>query len=248
MTHKTRAARLATLPLFGALVATAVALGGCDMTTGTEVTTGSVQADDYRLHHPIAVTEGEESIVVFVGRARGNMTETQRDDVIGLARSWRSEGTGSIAIDVPVDTPNARAAQGVYQEIHAVLASMGVPPHAITRRTYHTDDPRALPTIRVSYPKMTAVAGPCGIWPSDLGPSIDNPNYHENRLYGNFGCAYQRNMAAMIANPSDLEQPRSETAAYAPRRAVEFDRYRKGQPTTTTYPEVEKAKLSDAGK
>ena len=69
-------------------------------------------------------------------------------------------------------------------------------------------------TIRLNYPKISAVAGPCGLWPEDLGPSIKNKSYFENKPYYNFGCAYQRNMAAMVDNPSDLVQPRSETPAY----------------------------------
>ncbi|WP_461191916.1 CpaD family pilus assembly protein [Bradyrhizobium sp. UFLA06-06] len=245
MTRNKQAGRARTLSLFGALVVSAIALGGCNLTS--DVVTGTVP-DDYRQRHPIAVTEGEQSIVVFVGRARGNLTETQRDDVMGLARTWRREGTGAIAIDVPADSSNARSAQAVYQEIRGLLASMGVPAHAITRRSYHLDDPRALPTIRLSYPKMAAVAGPCGVWPSDLGPSIYNPSYNENKQYDNFGCATQRNLAAMVANPSDLEQPRTETAAYTPRRTIAFDKYRKGESTATAYPETEKAKLSDAAK
>ena len=52
----------------------------------------------------------------------------------------------------------------------------------------------------------------------------------------------------MIDNPADLVQPRSETAAYTPRRSAFFERYRKGEPTAVTYPEAEKAKLSDTGK
>ncbi|WLA78839.1 CpaD family pilus assembly protein [Bradyrhizobium elkanii] len=244
MTRNTQAGRAKTLSLFGALAVSAIALGGCNLTG--DVVTGTVP-DDYRQRHPIAVTEGEQSIVVFVGRARGNLTETQRDDVMGLARTWRREGTGAIAIDVPADSSNARSAQAVYQEIRGLLASMGVPAHAITKRPYHLD-PRALPTIRLSYPKMAAVAGPCGVWPSDLGPSIYNPSYNENKQYDNFGCATQRNLAAMVANPSDLEQPRTETAAYTPRRTIAFDKYRKGESTATAYPEAEKAKLSDAAK
>ncbi|BBC00088.1 pilus assembly protein CpaD [Bradyrhizobium japonicum] len=244
MTRNTQAGRARTLSLFGALVVSAIALGGCNLTS--DVVTGTVP-DDYRQRHPIAVTEGEQSIVVFVGRARGNLTETQRDDVMGLARTWRREGTGAIAIDVPADSSNARSAQAVYQEIRGLLASMGVPAHAITKRPY-LDDPRALPTIRLSYPKMAAVAGPCGVWPSDLGPSIYNPSYNQNKQYDNFGCATQRNLAAMVANPSDLEQPRTETAAYTPRRSIAFDKYRKGESTATAYPEAEKAKLSDAAK
>jgi pilus assembly protein CpaD len=243
MTRNIFAGRATRLPLLGALVVMATALGGCEMTT-TELATASIP-DDYKQRHPIAVTEGEQSIVVFVGHARGNLTETQRDDVMGLARTWRREGTGPIAVDVPVDTANSRATQSIYQEIRGLLASMGVPAHAISRRSYQADDPRALATIRLSYPKMTAVAGPCGLWPADLGPSIDNPAYTQNREYANFGCATQRNLAAMVANPSDLVQPRTETAAYTPRRSIAFDKYRKGQDTATVYPETDKAKLSD---
>jgi len=43
-------------------------------------------------------------------------------------------------------------------------------------------------------------------------------------------------------------QPRDETPAYTSRRNIAFDRYRKGMATNTTYPEAEKAKLSDTGK
>jgi pilus assembly protein CpaD len=75
-----------------------------------------------------------------------------------------------------------------------------------------------------------------------------NNRYSENKQYYNFGCANQRNMAAMIDNPSDLVQPRSETPAYTARRTAAFERYRKGDSTTTTYPEADRAKLSDTGK
>ena len=103
-------------------------------------------------------------------------------------------------------------------------------------------------TIRLSYPKISAVAGPCGLWPADLGPSIHNYDYNENKPYYNFGCATQRNLAAMIDNPADLEQPRPESPAYTARRNAAFEKYRKGESTATTYPEADKAKLSDTGK
>ena len=55
-------------------------------------------------------------------------------------------------------------------------------------------------------------------------------------------------MAAMIDNPADLVQPRPESPPYWPRRGEAFEKYRKGAPTTTAYPEADKAKLSDTGK
>jgi pilus assembly protein CpaD len=238
--------RYRTLHLLGALAGLSVALGACTYTNG-EVVTASVP-DDYRLRHPIAIQEADRSIVVFVGHARGGLSASQRADVMGLAQTWVREGTGAIVADVPVDTPNAWAAATAFREIQAVLAAGGVPSRGIVLHHYHPDDPRMLPTIRLSYPKISAVAGPCGVWPEDLGPSILNERYSENKQYHNFGCATQRNLAAMIDNPSDLEQPRSETPAYTARRTAAFEKYRKGAATTTDYPEADKAKLSDAGK
>jgi pilus assembly protein CpaD len=228
------------------LVGLAVMLGACKHTEDELVTAS--YPDDYRLRHPIAIQEADRSIVVFVGQARGGLSASQRADVIGLAQIWLREGTGAISVDVPVDTRNARAAAETFREIQALLAAAGVPPRGIVMRNYRPEDPRQLPAIRLNYPKISAVAGPCGLWPEDLGPSIKNKTYFQNQQYYNFGCAYQRNMAAMVDNPSDLVQPRSETPPYTARRNAAFEKYRKGTTSATSYPESDRAKLSDTGK
>ncbi len=158
------------------------------------------------------------------------------------------EGTGSVVVDVPVnDAEFARRGSDLSRN-PSVLASGGVPSRAIVQHPYRPRIPDCSPTIRLSYPKIAAVAGPCGLWPEDVGPSILDPGYNENRPYFNLGCATQRNLAAMIDNPADLEQPRRENAGLHARRDIAFERYRKGMATTTMYPEAEKAKLSDTGK
>jgi pilus assembly protein CpaD len=245
MSHEQPLDRLRAVRRLGALVSLSVSLGACN--TGGEVITATIP-EDYRQRHPIVIEEANRSIVIFVGHARGGLSASQRADVIGLARIWVSEGTGAIVADVPIDTPNAEAAASAYQEARALLAASGVPARAVTLRHYHPDDPRTLATIRLSYPRIAAVAGPCGLWPDDLGPSIMDSGYFENKSYQNFGCAYQRNMAAMIDNPSDLVQPRTETPAYTARRSESFEKYRKGTTTATEYPESDRAKLSDTGK
>jgi pilus assembly protein CpaD len=245
MTIKKPVDRWRAFRMAGALVGLAVVLGACTHTD--EETTASVP-DDYRLRHPIAIQEANRSVVIFIGQARGGLSASQRADVMGLAQTWRHEGTGAIVADLPVDTSNARAAADSFREIHSMLSAAGVPPRGIVVHRYHPDDPRQMATIRLSYPKISAVAGPCGLWPEDLGPSNKNKSYYENKEYYNFGCAYQRNMAAMVDNPADLVQPQSETAAYTARRTEAFEKYRKGSTTTTNYPETDKAKLSDTGK
>src|SRR5580692_8927291 len=229
----------------GVLAGLAMALGACTHTDDVAAT-ASVP-DDYRQRHPIAIQESERSVVIFVGHARGGLSAEQRADVMGLAQTWLHEGTGAIVADVPVGTPNARAAADAFREAQALLSAAGVPPRGVTVRHYHPDDPRQLATVRLNYPKISAVAGPCGLWPEDIGPSIKDKGYFENKPYYNFGCANQRNMAAMIDNPADLVQPRAETPAYTMRRTEGFEKYRKGEATSTAYPDADKAKLSDAG-
>jgi pilus assembly protein CpaD len=243
---KTTTDRRRNLRVALALTGFSVLLGACN-TTGDVVTTQTVPTD-YRQRHPIAVQEAKRSIVIFVGKARGGLSTAQHSDVAGIAQDWVREGTGSVIVDVPVDTANSRAAAATYHDIRAVLGASGVPSRAIVQHSYRPEDPALLPTIRLSYSRIAAVAGPCGLWPEDVGPSILDPGYNENRPYFNLGCATQRNLAAMIDNPADLEQPRAETPAYTARRDIAFDRYRKGTTTTTAYPEADKAKLSDTGK
>ncbi|HWX82131.1 MAG TPA: CpaD family pilus assembly protein [Xanthobacteraceae bacterium] len=246
MTVRTSFDRSRSLRMAGALIGLAVALSGC-MRTGEEVTTASIPGD-YRLRHPIVIEEADKSIVVFVGQGRGGLSAEQRADVIGLARAWLHEATGAINVDVPVGTPNARMAADSMREIRALLGAAGVPPRGMVVRQYHPENPRHMAAIRLSYPKISAEAGPCGLWPEDIGPSIKNKSYFENKQYYNFGCAFQRNMAAMIDNPSDLVQARPETPPDMKRRSAAFEKYHKTAATTTTYPEADKAKLSELGK
>src|SRR6266481_9242882 len=140
MTNRTPADRHQTLRLFGALAVVSAALGACT-NTGGEVVTASVP-NDYRLRHPIAIQETERSVVIFVGHARGGLSASQRADVTGLAQTWLQEGTGVIVADVPVGTPNARAAADAFREAHALLSAAGVPPRGVTVRHYHPDDSR----------------------------------------------------------------------------------------------------------
>lgn len=234
-----------SLAIVAAIVGATAALGGCKTVAQDDLAT-SVPFD-YRQRHPIVVEERLRSTEVFVGSFRGGLTATQRADVIAVGQNWLREGTGAITLEVPARTPNARAAQESSREIHSLLAATGVPANAVATRNYTPNDPRQFATIRVGYPMIAATAGPCGTWPEDLAASVKNKSYLSNRPYHNLGCASQRNLAAMVANPSDLVQPRPETPVYAARRTFGLDKYRQGQGTATTYPDADKGKISSVG-
>jgi pilus assembly protein CpaD len=227
-----------------ALVGVALSLVGCN--TARQQAAEAVPAD-YRKRHPISIREGNRKIEIFVGTNRGGLTPSQSADVLAFARTWRNESTGGIVVDVPAGAPNEVAAKGALREIRSILAAAGVPPQGVSVQPYTPLDPEQLATIRLSYPKIVAETGPCGLWPEDLGPTTD-PVYTLNRPYWNLGCANQRNLAAMVANPADLVQPRGEAPAYSPRRNVVLDKYRKGESTEATYPNLDKAKITNIGK
>lgn len=227
-----------------AFVSLAALAAGCK-TINTEDVTGGIP-HDYRLRHPIALREGEQILNVFIGDHRGGLTPAQRAEVTALASTWRREASGGIVIEVPSGTSNARAAQGAVREIRSLLAAAGVPSHGIEVRSYTPAESIRLATIKVKYPRMKAETGPCGLWPNDIGPTYD-PVYTSNRPHWNHGCATQRNLAAQVDNPADLVQPRAEAPAYAARRSIVLDKYRKGEATATQYPDANKGKISDVG-
>jgi pilus assembly protein CpaD len=225
----------------------AASLAGCY----THEAANESYPEDYRRRHPITLKEGVHTVEIFVGRNRGGLTPNQSADVLAFAQSWRHEATGGILIDVPHGGPTSRAVADSLREVRAILTASGIPANAVFLRSYRPIG-ASLASIRINYSKLAATAGPCGLWPHDLGTSND-PAYQANLPFWNLGCASQRNLAAMIDDPADLVQPRGETPAFAARRSIALDKYRKGDIPSGIYPSdgsngYDNGKISDLGK
>lgn len=227
------------------LASLAAMLAGCE--TAAQEDNSAATLSDYRVRHPISIVEKDRTLAVFVGSARNGLTPDQRAAVLAFAQGWREDGTGRFVIDQPSGVRNARAAASALGEIRSIIVATGVPPQAIKVRTYRTAERDMLAVIRVNYPHLAAQAGPCGHWPDDLGPSADAKHF-ENVPYYNLGCASQRNLAAMVANPNDLVEPRADGPIYSARRSTALDKYRKGESSATVYPDANKGAISDLGK
>jgi pilus assembly protein CpaD len=236
----------------GGLAARAAVVGAsaiflCACNTDQELTAGAPDVPyDYRQRHPISMTEGNQTLEVFVGTSRGELNAAQRAEVAQFGHRWRRESAGGIAIELPVGASNERAAADTVHTIRSILAATSVPPNGIVVRGYQAPGPHIAP-IRISYPRVMAQAGPCGLWPEDIGPSF-NRNYFENQPIWNHGCSTQRNLAAMVDEPADLVQPRGETPSYTMRRTTVLEKYRAGQNPSTSYPDNNAGKISDVGK
>jgi pilus assembly protein CpaD len=226
-----------------AIISGATLLSGCY--TNQEVAIPA--AFDYRLRHPIAIKEGPRTTELLIGTNRGGLTGEQRADVLAFASRWRREATGGVIIELPAGTRNEVAAANAAHEVRAILEGGGVPPQAMDVRTYRPTDPGKLGTVKLNYPSMVAEAGPCGLWPYDLGPTT-NREHNENVEYWNLGCASQRNLAAMVENKADLIQPRGEVPPYTGRRTTVLDKYHRGETTQAINTDKDAGKISDLGK
>jgi len=236
---------IAALAVRAALVgACAILVCGCN--TDNQVAGVPDVPTDYRLRHPITIGEADHTLEVFIGSSRGELNPTQRAEVTEFAQTWKREATGGVVVDLPVGTSNEHSAAEAMRAIRSILVASGVPANGLLVRGYH---PPAinLATIRITYPRIAAQAGPCGLWPEDIGPSF-NRNYFENQPPWNAGCATQRNLAAMVNNPADLVQPRAESPAYEERRTTVIEKYRAGNATATQDQTSSSAKISELGK
>lgn len=230
-----------------ALRAAAIAACGllaCACNTDQQATGAPDVPTDYRLRHPITLQESSRSLEVFIGSNRGELNPTQRAQVLSFGLGWKRSATGGLVVDRPIGASNEQASSEAMHEILSILAAAGLPPQSVAVQTYQAG-PNIAP-IRIGYPKIVAQAGPCGLWPQDLGPNFSR-EYIENQPSWNYGCAEQHNLAAMVANPSDLVQPRGETPVYTMRRATVLGNYAQGKATDTQYSTSNSGKISSVG-
>ena len=97
-------------------------------------------------------------------------------------------------------------------------------------------------SVRVVVARRRAVVPGCPNW------SQPSQTDWDNKIMSDFGCGVNSNLAAMVANPADLAQPRAETPASSTRRSVVLEAYRKGEQTSSKAPDNNSAKISDVGK
>ncbi len=216
---------LSRMLLSGAtLAAMAIVSAGCSSTATSEVNPADF---DYRLRHPIVISEEPEVFDMQVGMRGPALSPEIEAAVRQYVSEYRSDGTGSITIQVPTGSGNEVAAASTGHAVHYALVRAGVPRGHIQVAPYEVGDHAQLASLRLSYLRVKAVVPHCGIWP-DL-----NQGSHRNTEYHNFGCAQQQNLAAMVANPADFLRPRPLAPADGSRRADVISKYRRGEDPQT---------------
>lgn len=196
-------------------------LAGC--ANRDSVVVGSIP-DDYRTNHPIVIAEKNQTIDIPVGSSDRGVTKSQKVTFEGFLQHYDRSVAPTLTIIKPVGGANDVAASKAAQGLSRVAINNGVPANRIAVTSYQSAYPEASSPVRITYTAMRAQTDRCGSWPEDLADTA------ENKHYANFGCSYQNNLAAQIANPADLLGPRKQSEIDAENRNIVVDQYRKPAP------------------
>lgn len=199
----------------GATILTIVAaslMAGCAAKRDS-ITVGAVP-DDYRTNHPIVIAEREEVLDLPVGASDRGMTRSQRISLEGFLAGYDRSAAPVVNILVPVGAANDVAASDAARDFARLARSNGVPQARVMVTSYQASAIDVSAPVRVSFTAMKAQTGKCGRWPEDILQHTDNKHY------ANFGCSYQNNLAAQIADPADLLGPRKQSPIDAAKRGV----------------------------
>lgn len=198
-------------------VAVAALLAGCAQRDS--ITVGAIP-DDYRTNHPIVIAEKNQKIDLPVGAGDRGMTGSQRDTLLGFLDGYDRSAAPTLTIQVPSGSANEVAATAASRDFARLAVASGVKRNRIVVTSYQSVSAEASAPIRVAYISVKAQTDKCGRWPEDLVETS------ENKHYADFGCSYQNNLAAQMANPADLIGPRKPSTIDAENRGAVIDVYR----------------------
>ena len=183
--------------------------------------------------YPIEVKKGEVRLKIPTGHG-ANFSSDREHEVRKFVDEFRNAGTGYLFISTP--SAGGGKANSVAGKVARLASAYGVSASKIRYRHYNGS--RRGPVI-VAYRRHFAVTKQCGDWSESMAAT------YENKPYPNFGCSQQHNIAAMAVNPRDLKTPRSSSSIDAGRIDTVYEKYRKGESTTSQRGNSETGTVSD---
>jgi len=162
---------------------------------------------------PIKVVE--RPVRLSIEATAGGLRTPQKNMVIDFARQAAGRATTPVTVSYASGSRLAKQAAG---DMATILAGEGVPAAAIyvTPRDGRTNE------VTLAYAAKLAQTRPCG----DRSENLRANQFNDSGP--NFGCAFQQNFAAMVANPEDLETPQATDPATSTAQKSALDDYDTG--------------------
>lgn len=179
---------------------------------------GHRPADARRLHPISAELQRASLDVMGAGRSHEKQSDSYFS-VLRFVRQYTRDGRGPLTVLAPRGQHSADAAF-----VHNIARANAV--GADRLRFVERRDGAAHVTL--SYDRIAAIAPEhCENWTEDIGNRV------EAGPHANFGCMSQRNLANMVADPTDLVVPAREVPRGSDRRGNTYKAYVDGDAKQT---------------
>lgn len=200
-----------------------LALGACATSLRPDVEKDNQSIVDTRTildaHRP-EITQTESRVLLY-GEG-GRLSPKEIDDIKSFAEEFITVGRGTVVISYPQGGGNSGAINALVRETQKQLYSAGVDFKKMSFGTFDATKDRD--PVMVSFTRFQASEVDCVPW-----SQIDPRKTANNTSSVNFGCATNANVAAMLADPGDLNGDRKLDKDDASRTQNGIDKYRKGE-------------------
>ena len=187
---------------------------------------------------PVTV-EPRVAILTLAGNGEAtSATEMAKFD--RFITAYLTNGHGQLTIAVPASGNAKEQALATGRRIVERALERGLRETEVVMRIEDSGGAARL-RIVASYETFDVRVPVCGDWSKESSHDVTNT------VHSNFGCATQRNVAVMVANPADLVTMRAPGLGDTPRRIVILGKYRAGEPTGAKRAEEEKAQITVIG-
>ncbi|MEI8178296.1 CpaD family pilus assembly lipoprotein [Aestuariivirga sp.] len=166
---------------------------------------------------PIRVVEKPVKLKLDV--ADGRLYPADVSEVAAFGRQAALRASTPVTVAYSAGSSMARQGAGHAAEI---LARQGLARQFILITPHDGKES----SITLAYATKATETKPCGDWSENMRAN------QFNESGPNFGCAFQKNVAAMIASPEDLRTPRSMTPAASAAQTSALTGYYTGRWTT----------------
>lgn len=151
----------------------------------------------------------------------GGLQAAQLQQVSAFAREASAHATTPVTVSFPEGSQLAKRAAG---QAAGVLVHEGLPRQYILVTPYAGGGR----DVTLTFARKVAETRQCGNWTENLAGNKFNESGP------NFGCAFQQNFAAMIANPEDLQHPRTAAPSLSAAQNPALEKYYSGTWITPT--------------
>jgi pilus assembly protein CpaD len=188
--------------------------------------------------HPIKVSQGEALLDLSVSSRSRGLSSAQWNQLYTYLSGYQERGTGGLVIKAPTGSANEKAAMRAYEDVRHAMRRAGIGAREVRLEPYFAKWDPAAP-LRLSYLEYVAQGPDCPDWSENLARDP------QNLPSPNMGCAMQKNLAAMVADPQDLLSPRPESPRPSERRDTVWGKYIAGEPTLSKRDASEHANASE---